>query len=768
MKTKRKILSLLLTCAMIITVFSGMTFAADTADIDGARQAITNGMLDWQTSIDISSYNITASDFSSYIWPDVVTRDPRLFYVFNVTYYESLATGKLTTINTTYNSQYTRDSVREYEAAVNKAYNEVIRTDMTDAQKALALHDYLVQHMEYDSAGLNAGTEKRNAYEALVNGIGVCEGYTLAYAALLEKAGIEVGYCESRGLNHIWNYVKINGNWYNVDVTWDDTGTGRPGRVNHKHFLGSNAKFAADNQHTSWDSNLACTDTSFDNMYWQSNEISAVYPINNKEYFVRVLKNDQNPTLYLGGIDLVERTGAAERVVKHYDTVWYINGTFFSTPLISLSYYGGSLYFHTADKVYSFNPDIDSEPQLVYTYEGGDGVIGDSFVCNSQINLVIDQPGYTTKSVTVPITVQTDKAEQTLEFAESAIVKYKGDIPFTNVLAHTTGNGAVTYTSSNQTVATVAADGQVTVIGAGTATITANAAQTGDFLAASASYTITVKDNPAEVLPQTSLTGRRLVAKDALQQQVTSLETAANGTFMTQFSGKTLNVIDIQLIDISNGQQLHNEAVTFTISYPAGITSGNYTNYDFAVLHQKEDMTYELIDAQPTPDGLKITSTLSPFAIGYSLKQSASEPATQEPGTTEPGTTEPGTQPGTTEQGTAGTSGDVNNEPGGSDNSDNNSSDDQQNDSDTGSDSQAAGGQTGVGTAGTGNLPTVSSGGNVQKADGNNDVKQEASAAVSPQTGDTGNHAGRFVIVILACIGLSGIAVCGRKSKYNR
>lgn len=781
MKTKKKIVSLLLAAAMVITVFSGMTFAADTADIDGARQAITAGMLDWQETIDISSYGITDSDLTTYIWPEVVTRNPKLFYVWDMTYSGSTVTGKLTYVNVKYSSAYTKDSVKEYEAAVDKAFNEVIRTEMSDMQKALALHDYLVQHMEYDMDGVNAGTEKRNAYEALVNGIGVCEGYVLAYAALCEKAGIEVDYCESRALNHIWNYVKIDGNWYHVDVTWDDTSTDREAKTSHKHFLCSTDKFSSDGVHTSWDSNVSCTDKSFDNMYWQAENVSAIFAVNNKEYFIRELKNDQG--YYLGGIDLVERAGTSEKVIKHYDTVWALNnGTMYiSAPMISLSYYGGSLYFHTADSVYAYNPETDREPQKIYTYEGNDGVIGASFACDNEVRLVIDKANYQTDKVTVPLEVKADKQEQVIQFAETEVSRYKGDIPFTNALTHTKGDGTITYKSSNPQVATVDANGKVTVVGAGNTIISATASETNDYLPASASYKLTVKENPITILPP-SLNGRVIVSKDVEAGHKDALNAAADGSFKAQFTGKTRFEADIQLIDTSNGQQVHNEEITFTIEYPlsSGITAGNYTKYDFAVLHRSENGNIGIVDFVPTAQGLKITSTLSPFIVGYSLKQTeTTEQETTAPDTTQPDTTASGTapqptqpettpqptQPGTTVQPTQpGTSGsEDNNGPGGSDGSDN--SDDSDNSDNGQQETAASSGAGGSQMSGSGNgINGVQPGAGTQATA----ASAKDDSAVSPQTGDGGNSAGRLILFIFVCMGAFGIAVCGIKKKYNK
>ena len=85
------------------------------------------------------------------------------------------------------------------------------------------------------------------------------------------------------------------------------------------------------------------------------------------------------------------------------------------------------------------------------------------------------------------------KAEQELSYNAETIEKHVGDAAFTNALSETTVHGDVTYTSDNEKVATVdATTGEVTIVGAGTATITATAAETGDYKEASAHYELTV------------------------------------------------------------------------------------------------------------------------------------------------------------------------------------------------------------------------------------------------------------------------------------
>ena len=97
----------------------------------------------------------------------------------------------------------------------------------TDYDKAKTLHDRLIAAVTYE-----ATANDQNAYGALVEGKAVCNGYARAYQHLLQKAGIEAWYVSGtsvspssgQSVGHAWNLVKLDGQWYYTDVTWDDQG----------------------------------------------------------------------------------------------------------------------------------------------------------------------------------------------------------------------------------------------------------------------------------------------------------------------------------------------------------------------------------------------------------------------------------------------------------------------------------------------------------------------------------------------------------------
>lgn len=110
-------------------------------------------------------------------------------------------------------------------------------TPAIDAETAL--HDWIVDHCEYDLSATNWWTpmgkeDNLNPYGVLIGGYGICLGYATTFKLLMDMAGIEciivTGAAYQNREDHAWNMVKIDGEWYCVDVTWDDP---RFSNINH-------------------------------------------------------------------------------------------------------------------------------------------------------------------------------------------------------------------------------------------------------------------------------------------------------------------------------------------------------------------------------------------------------------------------------------------------------------------------------------------------------------------------------------------------------
>lgn len=122
----------------------------------------------------------------------------------------------------------------KYENMVQKAeeiLEKVIQPDMTDLEKELALHDYLVLNATYDYENYILDTvpeESHQPYGVLVNKIAVCDGFARTMQILLNMVGIESEFAhgnsnsEKGWFGHAWNIVKIDGEYYHLDVTYNN------------------------------------------------------------------------------------------------------------------------------------------------------------------------------------------------------------------------------------------------------------------------------------------------------------------------------------------------------------------------------------------------------------------------------------------------------------------------------------------------------------------------------------------------------------------
>ena len=117
------------------------------------------------------------------------------------------------------------------EQIVENVVAECMQSCTTDFEKALWLHDWILDHADYDYTYSYCSAEG-----VLARGKGTCEAYHRAYVMLLNKAGIATGRIEGNG--HVWTAVRMDGKWYQVDSTWDDMGEQYKGSYYEHMYFG--------------------------------------------------------------------------------------------------------------------------------------------------------------------------------------------------------------------------------------------------------------------------------------------------------------------------------------------------------------------------------------------------------------------------------------------------------------------------------------------------------------------------------------------------
>jgi len=147
-----------------------------------------------------------------------------------------------------------------YNEAKN-VLNEIIKDDMTDYQKALAIFEWICLNTVYDYSDAETQFKYYGIYYTenpayylegvFLTGIAVCDGYSKAYSLMCNMEGIDcvriVGSVTSgttTGL-HAWNKVKVNEKYYAVDITWTELVSSNHEVLSHKYFMIADSSFPA-------------------------------------------------------------------------------------------------------------------------------------------------------------------------------------------------------------------------------------------------------------------------------------------------------------------------------------------------------------------------------------------------------------------------------------------------------------------------------------------------------------------------------------------
>ncbi len=247
-----------------------MTLSDEDSDF---YSVIYNALRNREEYIDISEYKYPYSNEGAALFSadyfNAVTSFPELYYIktsWSTT--NRTPDGFIGYIKPTYlPSDETDDEL--FEKNINKILSGALQEGMSDEEKALALYDYLINHVEYD---YNTTSDKIfSAYGAVAEQLAVCQGYALAYGLLMNRCGIEWKYVPSELINHAWNMVKIGDEWYQLDSTWGD----QVNRIDHSYFLRSDDEFFS-NGHRGWTSDFLpeCTSDKYSADTYPFNDVS--------------------------------------------------------------------------------------------------------------------------------------------------------------------------------------------------------------------------------------------------------------------------------------------------------------------------------------------------------------------------------------------------------------------------------------------------------------------------------------------------------------
>lgn len=137
------------------------------------------------------------------------------------------------------------DEAASMKETFEKAIEDFPVSGDTRYEQLKSIHDQIAEFTNYDINGKYASS----AMGALVEAGVVCEGYSKAFKLICDRLGIPCvlvfgNYNEENRTAHMWNYVMMeDGNWYAVDVTWDDLDGSGGKELKYDYFLKGTKSF---------------------------------------------------------------------------------------------------------------------------------------------------------------------------------------------------------------------------------------------------------------------------------------------------------------------------------------------------------------------------------------------------------------------------------------------------------------------------------------------------------------------------------------------
>jgi len=157
-------------------------------------------------------------------YQSVMLDHPEIFYVKGYSITKITLAGILKKITLSGVYTMTQDEKKLKEQLIEEKAQQYlleISPDASDYEKIKYVYEYLIKHTEYDADSL----ENQNISSVLLNQRSVCQGYAKTTQFLALKLGLDCMLAEGvvrGGQPHVWNIVRLDGQYYHVDTTWGD------------------------------------------------------------------------------------------------------------------------------------------------------------------------------------------------------------------------------------------------------------------------------------------------------------------------------------------------------------------------------------------------------------------------------------------------------------------------------------------------------------------------------------------------------------------
>jgi len=171
---------------------------------------------------------------------------------------------------------FEKSKVKDHQKAMKARVEKLVRpaAKFSEKEKEQYIHDFICQNVRYDKL------KKPYSHEIigpLGQGVGVCEGIAKTVKILCDNLGIwcmiaisEANPEKKIKYRHAWNIVRIDGKYYHLDTTFDNS-LGKDSDIRYDYFNLDDFRIFRDHEPVIWNV-PACSDG--EHFYYKEKKIS--------------------------------------------------------------------------------------------------------------------------------------------------------------------------------------------------------------------------------------------------------------------------------------------------------------------------------------------------------------------------------------------------------------------------------------------------------------------------------------------------------------
>ena len=422
-----------------------------------------------------------------------------------ITYNVKYVTGGVT-VTITPQYDLTLEQYEMLENEIDRVLDSLDLDGKSEYQKVRVIHDYICDNVNYDYS-----YSKYSAYDALITGESVCQGYANLFYLMCDDAGLNARLVTGigNGGGHAWNIVEIDGGYYNIDTTWD----GQSDTTRYTYFLNNDADFGDHERDSEYSSTGYYTKFPMAQYSWVDYS-----GLDNEKADIANLASDTFTTIDGGTVTNQAENGKSKILIfgstdssmtqANIKNVSLANLT--NVDVVFMEYNSASLsevtsfkntYGNGNSKIkYAYNTQTDIY-SLMWEYVRAIKGVSSTYIpvilfidANNRIQYFVEGENISTSAYENYAKTYFSN-EEIVTLSKNSLGLNKGDSEklTAKIYGQAVNAQFVTWTSSNPSVATVDYNGVVKGINAGTATITC---KVNDKISYSCKVTVTSNDIP--------------------------------------------------------------------------------------------------------------------------------------------------------------------------------------------------------------------------------------------------------------------------------